>query len=106
MSLVQTLIINLASIVVPGILLYGLLVHIGRLRNKHFGVGVFSVFLTTLLLFCLIEIFALDDFPTLPSEVTTALTFAAHLGLAFVVLKAFDLLVIEGVLIDKKNLYL
>lgn len=106
MSLVQALVINLASIVVPGVLLYGLLVHIGRLQNKRFGVGVFSVFLLTIFLLCLIQILALDVFPPLPHIVMTVLDFAAYLGLALVILKVIDILVIESVLIDKKGLYL
>ena len=106
MSLLQALLINLASILIPGILLYGLLAHVGRLRNKHLGVPTFAVFLLTMLLFCTIQILALDDFPTLPDGMNTFLTFAAYLGLAFVALRAFDLLVIESVLIDKKGLYL
>jgi len=106
MSLVQALIINLASIVVPGILLYGLLIHIARLRNKSFGMAIFAVFVLTMLLLCLIQILALDVFPPLPHVVNTTLDFVAYLCLAFVLLKALDILVIEAVLIDKKGLYL
>jgi small-conductance mechanosensitive channel len=105
MSLVQVLLINLASIVVPGVLCYGLLVHIVRVHNKHLGAGVFFVFLSTLVLLCGLQILALDVFPPLPHFADSVLKFAAYLGLAFVVLKALDLLVIESVFIDKKGLY-
>lgn len=106
MSLLQALLINLGSIVVPGILLYGLLIHLATLRNKRFGLGIFSVFVATLLLLCLLQVLALDVLPPLPELVNAVLNFAAYLGLTFVLLKAMDLLLIEAVLIDKKGLYL
>ncbi|HYL80015.1 MAG TPA: mechanosensitive ion channel family protein [Candidatus Acidoferrum sp.] len=105
MSLLQALLVNLGSIVVPGILLYGLLIRLATARNKRFGVGIFAVFVTTLFLLCLLQVLALDVFPPLPKLVDEILNFAAYLGLAFVLLKAVDLLLIEAALIDKKGLY-
>jgi small-conductance mechanosensitive channel/CRP-like cAMP-binding protein len=105
MSLVQALLINLASIVVPGVLLYAGVIYIARLRDKHLGAGVFFVFILTLVLLCGLQILALDVLPPLPRFADSVLKFAAYLGLAFVMLRAFDVLVIESVLIDKKGLY-
>jgi small-conductance mechanosensitive channel/CRP-like cAMP-binding protein len=105
MSLFQALLINLASIVVPGILLYGLLVHLAARRQKHVGMGIFVVFVLTILLLCGLQVLALNVLPPLPDLVDHALNFAAYLGMALILLKAFDLLVIESMLIDKKGLY-
>ena len=105
MSLLQALLINLGSIVAPGLILYALLARVAINRQKHLGWPMFGAFAFTILLLCLLEVLAFDVFPPLPAFVDMALTFGAYLSLAFVVLRALDLLVIESVLIDKKGLY-
>ena len=101
MSLLQALLINLGSIVVPGLILYALLARVAINREKHLGWPMFGAFVLTILLLCLLEVLAFNVFPPLPAFVDMALNFGAYLSLAFIVFKALDLLVIESVLIDK-----
>lgn len=106
MSLVQALLINLGSIVLPGLILYTLLARVAITREKRLGWPMFGAFAFGILLLCVLEVLAWDVFPPLPQFVEAAITFGAYLSLAFVILRALDLLVIEAVLIDKKGLYL
>jgi small-conductance mechanosensitive channel/CRP-like cAMP-binding protein len=105
MSLLQALLINLGSIVVPGLLLYALLARLAAHRQKRLGWFMLEAFSFGILLLCLLEVLSWDFFPPLPRSVEAGITFGAYLSFAFVALRAADLLIIEAILVDRKGMY-
>lgn len=98
----------LTAIVACGAALYAVFVYRAKARGKRISLVTFLAFLVTILLLCLDQLVArgqLEAIATVP-VFEAGLRFFAYLGMAFVILLVVDLLFIEAVLIDQKDLYL
>ncbi len=89
-----------------GLITAGLLTYLSTARKKPAGIGFYAAGLTTILLMFLLGISAQGLIPHMPQWVQPWVAFIAYLAMAFVVLKALDLLFIEDYLIEKQGNYI
>jgi small-conductance mechanosensitive channel/CRP-like cAMP-binding protein len=84
----------------------GLLVYLGAVRRKPAGLEFYTSSLSAILLAFLLELTARGVVGPVPAWAGASLAFLAYLVMAFVLLKALDLLFIEDYLIDKRGKYI
>ena len=95
---------GLASIL--GLIIIGLLVHLGAVRKKPAGLEFYSGCLSAIVLVLLLELTAKGFIAQVPPWAQPWLTFIAYLVVSFVILKTLDLLFIEDYLIEKLGKYI
>lgn len=95
---------GLASIL--GLIIIGLLVHLGAVRKKPAGLGFYAGCLSAILLVLLLGLTAKGFIAQVPHGAQPWLTFIAYLVLSFVILKTLDLLLIEDYLVEKQGKYI
>jgi small-conductance mechanosensitive channel len=89
-----------------GLVIIGLLIYFGAVRKKPAGVDFYAGCLSAILFALLLELTAQNLIGQGPQEAREWLRFAVYIGMAFVVLKALDLLVIEDYLVEKRGKYI
>jgi small-conductance mechanosensitive channel/CRP-like cAMP-binding protein len=102
----DSLTVALTAILAGACLLYGLFVYLAKARGKRISLVTFLAFLGTLLLLCLDQMVVLGRISPVVPFFEDGLRLGAYLGATFVILQALDLLLIEAVLIDQKDLFL
>ena len=95
---------GLASIL--GLMIIGLLVYFAAVRKKPAGLVFYAGGLAAILLVLLVDLTAEGVIARVPHAAQPWLAFVTYLAMAFVILKALDLLFIEDYLVEKQEKYI
>ena len=108
LQILHHLFLNLGLTLTLAIILFGVYFYIARKRAHKVPLGVFVIFLVTVILYSVLLLDESDLFRSIKlwEPVYLWTRFAAYLGTAFLVIKAVDLLFIQDFLIAKKDLYI